>query len=161
MYADHALDHETVIHAAENADLDPTDIHPAYSGRGCYGAYCWGMILPRDRVSRFLVELALELAEHDDADTARELAGAARTDDMGLDTIVYFPGWLLTDEDGDLLAGATTTAKPALKRSWDELADTGKEIWNHGHIPNGVDGEALIDEINREMDDLEATGGTR
>jgi hypothetical protein len=79
-----------------------------YPGRGMFGAETWGLVFPSmTDVFQFFVLIGLATAEADmpwndddllDAGDARELALAARTDSMGHDVIVYFPGTELTGE---------------------------------------------------------------
>jgi hypothetical protein len=81
-----------------------TSLYPDYSGRGMYGSQCFGI---ETSLNRFEVgvELALALAAADGgdmSDLARELATDARTDSMGLGTIIYFPAFEWgTQEDWD------------------------------------------------------------
>jgi hypothetical protein len=78
------------------------EIYEDYSGRGMYGATCFGLTCSGDVIYPFFVELGAEVArvvESGDLDVYDDLAGdlarAARTDSMGRDTIVYFPGFSL------------------------------------------------------------------
>lgn len=62
-----------------------------YSGRGMYGRTCVGVVTEDNAISltlalfRFLVENEMDMYE------AEELLQCAKTDNMGYDTIVYFP----------------------------------------------------------------------
>ena len=80
--------------AAQSGDREPQLRH-RYVGRGMSPYHCVGM------VGRFnLVELGHAIATTFPADVSLQLARAARVDSMGLDQIVYFPGFV-TDEDED------------------------------------------------------------
>lgn len=91
--------------AVTNAEIDPDNIREDYSGRGMYGEMCLGVTheSPAD-----LLRLFANLGEMTGTDgftlqdKVWQLAGAARSDNMGYDTITYFPGWKLDGEpDGD------------------------------------------------------------
>lgn len=70
---------DTLVEAAENAGVEyRTD----YSGRGMYGAECFGIEGKTSDLVRFLREL--------DDDMADELMDPT-TDSMGLDIIFYWP----------------------------------------------------------------------
>jgi hypothetical protein len=60
-----------------------------YSGRGMDGRYCLGIVVDK------LQELMADLIECADPDETRELSNVVRTlrtDGMGFDIVVYFPG---------------------------------------------------------------------
>lgn len=92
------LDREAVINALYDAGLgdDEDVLREDYSGRFMYGAECLGIVhAPHGGdIGKFYIYLAQYL----DADVACELADAARTDSMGLDTITYWPGVTLEAE---------------------------------------------------------------
>lgn len=75
------------------------DITTDYSGRGMNGDSCFGVTMPPHSVNAFLVALGALLAENsidrgeDALDATVALGRAARTDQMGYYTIVYFPGY--------------------------------------------------------------------
>lgn len=66
---------QTIETVAENNDWD---FRPAYSGRGMYGNTCVGVV----------GENAVEIIETVASETG---ARGAKTDNMGLDMIVYWP----------------------------------------------------------------------
>lgn len=85
---------ETVEESLGGGNWDYEDIRTDYSGRGMYGATCFGIVFREHRdIFSFFVELAVE-----DYDTAELLARKARQDSMGRDAIVYFPGCTLDDQ---------------------------------------------------------------
>lgn len=72
--------------------IEVTSIDNSYSGRSMYGRECFG-IVSAERDIVIGAALAKALAETD-VDVL-ELVAVARTDNMGYDTIVYFPGYSL------------------------------------------------------------------
>ncbi len=63
-----------------------------YSGRGMYGKECVGFITNMS-VAVFCMKLAIILCQnHNQSILAVDLANNVKTDNMGKDTIVYFPG---------------------------------------------------------------------
>jgi hypothetical protein len=94
------IDREVIECALNDAGLDWSDLGDTYSGRGMYGERCLSFIVEGKRVQRdlcrFFIWLTNNLLEDgDDMDAATDLADAVSTDDLGLDMIVYFPGWTL------------------------------------------------------------------
>lgn len=92
---------------------DPYFRH-SYSGRGMYGDACFGVVgHPRD-VTKWLIalnqavndllesddEIAEALGDLDEA-FVWELVDSMRDDNLGRDTITYFPGWSLEGGDSD------------------------------------------------------------
>lgn len=86
-------------------------VNDTYSGRGMNGATClsfvieghWGSVR---KVAGFMATLAstqaydIVAADEDDMGVpvpAEDMAKALSLDDLGMDTIVYFPGWTLAD----------------------------------------------------------------
>lgn len=61
-----------------------------YSGRGMYGKTCFGFVGSMENYGAFLVTMALTLEAGEDF--AREFASRVATDSMGFETIFYFPG---------------------------------------------------------------------
>jgi hypothetical protein len=91
---------EAVSRAAIESVLeDDEDFRTDYSGRGMYGATCFGIVT--SNVPRTLMLMATGIIEASDIeggegiDLVSELAGVARVDSMGLSSIVYFPGYEL------------------------------------------------------------------
>lgn len=78
-----------------------------YSGRGMYGATCFGVVLGASELAQFgahLASAAYERAIDDDRemeydpewlDEVHQLLAAGVTDSMARDVILYFPGWVL------------------------------------------------------------------
>jgi hypothetical protein len=86
------INREAAVEALD--DLDQVSIYGDYSGRAMYGATCFGVVVPD---AGHAMAWLVSLAERIGADEARGLALAARTDSMGRDLIVYFPGYKLED----------------------------------------------------------------
>lgn len=86
--------------------IDIEDIREDYIGRGMYGKSCFGFVGTHSDLIRFFIALVWEAA-HDlgrdeqealvTIDLADELAQVASSDDMGRDTIFYFPGYTLSE----------------------------------------------------------------
>jgi hypothetical protein len=105
-----AMDGKKLIEAIELADWREAGELRArsYSGRGMFGKSCVGIEIPGD-VSSFRLAAAIAAAFHDlDEDEAlNDVADLARLrvceDNMGRDTIVYFPqvAWPEGEEEAD------------------------------------------------------------
>src|SRR4051794_11829338 len=63
-----------------------------YSGRGMFGAYCFGFTL--DGGEHDLLTFFMDLSQAD-RDLAQQLRDVMRSDAMGYSTIYYFPGFRL------------------------------------------------------------------
>jgi hypothetical protein len=74
--------------------LDEVDVRTDYSGRGMYGATCFGLVVDK---TDLLVGLALGQVLEGLGEDAFEVLSNARTDNMGYDTIIYFPGYNLAE----------------------------------------------------------------
>lgn len=82
--------------AAYEADLDlEEDLRFDYSGRGMYGGKCFGIVADTARYTKFMMLLFADL----DRDQAWEMVDQVCTDSMGFDTIFYFPGVFVVDEE--------------------------------------------------------------
>ncbi|MGW2213240.1 hypothetical protein [Streptomyces sp. NPDC001781] len=83
---------EHIATAAENIGLYEDD----YAVRSAYKGWnltpCAGVTLPADRMTAFLVSLAVVLAEQGRAEDALKLAAKTDTETLGLDFTVYWPG---------------------------------------------------------------------
>ncbi len=98
-----SLSYEMVREAVYQSEVDWGDygvesiIRADYSGRYMYGAECFGLVLNSDgELVQVMLELAAALQEEGwDRYDVRALAGAMRSDSMGLSNIYYFPGWAL------------------------------------------------------------------
>lgn len=81
-------------------NINSDDIRTDYSGRGMYGTTCLGIVLSDVTPIQLGVALVEALtADPDDMgqvesawEAAADIARRARTDSMGLGSIVYFPG---------------------------------------------------------------------
>lgn len=77
------------------------DVRIDYSGRGMYGATCVGFVL-QNRVP-YIFALANAIADVTIVDGNQteydQIVAATEQDDMGLDTIIYFPGVELASEE--------------------------------------------------------------
>jgi hypothetical protein len=76
---------------ASIAGLDQDAIHSNYSGRGMYGAECIGFVIDGSIGSaamRLGIALNIVLGE----EKATDLVDRVKSDNMGLGTILYFPG---------------------------------------------------------------------
>jgi hypothetical protein len=96
---------KTTPEAAEVLEEFFDDVRTEYSGRGMYGSNCLGIVTGDSGFS--LAQTLMEAREEaDEADEdVRELLDAMlsrepRTDSMGLDTIYYWPG-IQVEEDND------------------------------------------------------------
>lgn len=70
------------------------DLREDYTGRGMWGAdTCPGLTGSLVDLLRFWAGLSYWAWENEDFDLAHELAGAVQSDNMGHETIYYFPGW--------------------------------------------------------------------
>lgn len=101
----------TVIprHVIEGAlgEAEYDEIRESYSGRGMYGGSCFGVVLPAQREFSILIfGLGYESRDLEDSDNSEHqqlaenlhrMARVAQTDSMGMDIIVYFPGFVLGD----------------------------------------------------------------
>ena len=73
---------------AENSQYN---LYENYSGRGMFGEKCLGVVVRSgDSFMDFLIKLTMYLDEQDIEDMDCELESASY-DDLGKDTIVYFP----------------------------------------------------------------------
>jgi hypothetical protein len=83
------LDYGTVVDAAYVAGLDEDCVRTNYSGRAMYGKDCFGL------VHGSIGELLLLIVALADRGVEMEFVNSARSDNMGLDMITYFPGTTL------------------------------------------------------------------
>lgn len=95
-----SIPREKLLDAAFEAGLDEDFLVWEYSGRYMYGKSCFGIVGNVLDYTMFL----LHLSQYEDGagfDWAIELALRVNTDNMAQDTIFYFPGVdVLDDEDG-------------------------------------------------------------
>jgi hypothetical protein len=98
-------------HGCDIAGLRDFQVRTDYSGRGMYGDRCFGITCggPEMALVGLAVLAALNLDDTPDRDGTREqiegaveIVRAARTDNMGRDMIVYFPGYQLADADAEV-----------------------------------------------------------
>lgn len=111
--ATHTISRELVRDTMEAAGIEETveTLNDTYSGRAMFGATCMSFVIEGSwgisrRVAKFFAVLAANEAydmvdEDPNANgsptVAEYLAEALTIDNLGLDTIVYFPGWTLAD----------------------------------------------------------------
>ena len=70
------------------------DVHLTYSGRGMYGDTCYGF---SGDVARIIGDLLQDIADMPDLIRQfGEMLSVSRRDNMGLGTVLYFPGWSIT-----------------------------------------------------------------
>lgn len=73
---------------AENPQYN---LYENYSGRGMFGRNCLGVVVKQgNSFMEFLMDLTRYLEQNDIEDTNLDLEGVSY-DDLGLDTIIYFP----------------------------------------------------------------------
>ncbi len=90
------MEFKKIIAAFENADYYPR----AYSGRAMYGDLCIGVVCKNvlNVIPRVINKLCEEASDEcymiskSDVDEICELFEDARTDSMGMDQIIYWPG---------------------------------------------------------------------
>lgn len=85
---------------------DDFDLTATYSGRGMFGDQCIGLTGTAGDLMRFVVALI----ELDEALIADELADRVLSDNMGTETIFYFPG--VTVEEDEQCAWCGQTRNP-------------------------------------------------
>jgi hypothetical protein len=73
-------------------------IHRGYSGRGMYGRECFGIVVNNQTTT---IMFFMAVREYLGLEDAIYLADSMRTDNMGYDTIVYFPKWTAIDSDDE------------------------------------------------------------
>lgn len=84
------IDIELIDKAVDN--LDDVRVYPNYSGRNMYGKECFGIVTNNvTNLCKFFLYL-----DSDDNFIGEDLADAVREDNLGYDTIYYFPGFTLS-----------------------------------------------------------------
>lgn len=84
---------------AEDCDIT---IHKDYSGRFMYGATCLGLSFEGSAGSLFAAFIReLEAFGEYVNEEAAEMFEAMRSDNLGLGTIFYFPGWKFDESEGE------------------------------------------------------------
>jgi len=102
---------EAVTAGVLGVDEDGESFDPVvdeYSGRGMFGRTCFALKIrgrgdsATSTVAQLFAVLAAEAFGRDDrvedtlyGETVADLARAVRSDSLGYDTVVYFPGWTL------------------------------------------------------------------
>lgn len=89
-----SVERDVIESAMRDADLDEDKLYENYSGRFMYGHKCFGIVGGIEDYGKFLIQLTKV-----DYDLAWDLAQSVRTDDMGCESIFYFVGYQLADED--------------------------------------------------------------
>ena len=91
------LPRSAVEDAAWDADLDiEEDLRFDYSGRGMYGAKCFGIVGDDTKFLKFLIKFAER-----EPDLAWELTDRVATDSMGREAIMYFVGATVVDKEDE------------------------------------------------------------
>jgi len=85
--------------AVDHAGLSSDQIRHDYPGRGMGGRVCSGITGSISDFAIFVASLAVLTHGTDDEDIAFDLARKVSTDSMGHDTIFYFPGLRIVEED--------------------------------------------------------------
>lgn len=88
------VDRDLILEALDNAGSDAADLRASYSGQGMMGSECFGIVGDLSQFVNFMVELATI-----DQDIASNLADRVQSDTMGYQSIYYFPGYTLGDEE--------------------------------------------------------------
>lgn len=98
--------HAQLERALDEIGID-YEIVTSYSGRGMYGASCFGVVTS----APVAVGVALAVAAEDDVSGADLgwIVDSARTDSMGRDLIVYFPNWQLDQDELEVAENAAST----------------------------------------------------
>lgn len=90
---------EVITRISEDCDIT---IHEDYSGRFMYGSTCLGLSFEGSAGSLFAAFIReLENAESSTVEEAAEMFEAMRSDNLGLGTIFYFPGWKFDESEGE------------------------------------------------------------
>lgn len=96
-----------LVEICDNAEFDAeTTLRTDYSGRGMYGAVCVAFTVPRGPASLLRLGAAIQrfITESEEYDTLdysveqRLLGSNVSTDNMGHDTVVYFPGLQVAED---------------------------------------------------------------
>lgn len=82
----------TITAALRDAGLSDA-LYERYRGRGMVGERCFGFTGDERDLARFMIAIARW-----DDDIACNLADVLRTEMMALETMYYFPGYLLADD---------------------------------------------------------------
>ena len=90
-------DLEFALNVADVYNEDGETIRESYSGRGMYGAECFGLVVASEREA-FKAILAMVAEDLIDIFDASRLVDDLRVDSMGMSSIVYFEGWSLSDD---------------------------------------------------------------
>lgn len=94
-----------ILAALDYADMDSEDApHWGYSGRSMYGRTCFGFVGTMEDYTNFILGLVdVFYDQTEDIDVSKHLAGQfgerVATDSMGHDTIFYFPGIQVLDNE--------------------------------------------------------------
>ena len=90
---------EIITRISEDCDIT---IHEDYSGRFMYGSTCLGLSFEGSAGSLFAAFIReLENAESSTVEEVAEMFEAMRSDNLGLGTIFYFPGWKFDESEGE------------------------------------------------------------
>ena len=88
---------EIITRISEDCDIT---IHEDYSGRFMYGSTCLGLSFEGSAGSLFAAFIReLENAKSSTVEEAAEMFDDMRSDNLGLGTIFYFPGWKFDESE--------------------------------------------------------------
>lgn len=79
----------------ETLGASEPQLHANYSGRGMFGKTCVGFVVKPHEPAALGAAVALALADH--PELVRNMMLSLNSDDMGRNTIVYFPTVTLED----------------------------------------------------------------
>ena len=79
-------------------EFEGTSLYKDYSGRGMYGEKCIGFEGPMKELTKLLMKLGVYLSEDDAYDLQEAMMERPSWDSMGLDSIVYFPGVQVSEQ---------------------------------------------------------------
>jgi hypothetical protein len=86
------IDRGDIVNAARDAGLDESAIKADYSGRGMMGQECFGITCD---ASQLLTFVAYYVRNYCEGDEIPGWLAQVQSDNMGYDTIWYFPGVVL------------------------------------------------------------------
>lgn len=78
-------------------EVGVADVRFDYSGRGMFGRTCFGFVGSVRDLAAFFYALGKETDEESDDGLGELMANDLRVDDMGRESIFYFPGLELSD----------------------------------------------------------------
>ncbi|MFJ5532483.1 hypothetical protein [Streptomyces sp. NPDC093261] len=91
----YSVPRQMIANALDQAELDEDALYEGYSGRGMFGEKCFGIVGNMTTFARFIVGIAAQ--DYEGAEMAQLLADAVSSDNMGYDSIYYFPSYTIED----------------------------------------------------------------